>query len=120
MLGGECWPEDIDVAIKTQTFRMLHLSKHSLHKDMPSKERQLGFTLSKERKEDFLIPLNVDGIRPSELPWQMSDINFIGFQNWGDGLRQLLKKLASIDAPKPLAEEGGRVAAGSSITLAFL
>jgi hypothetical protein len=112
MLGGECWPEDIDVAIKTQTFRMLHLlSKHSLHKDMPSKERQLGFTLSKERKEDFLIPLNVDGIRPSELPWQMSDINFIGFQNWGDGLRQLLKKLASIDAPKPLAEEGGRVAA---------
>jgi hypothetical protein len=37
MLGGERWPEDIDDAIKTQTFRMLHLlSKHSLHKENPS------------------------------------------------------------------------------------
>jgi hypothetical protein len=41
----------------------------------------------------------------------MSVINYIGFQNWGDGLRQLLKKLDSIDAPKPLAEEGGCIAA---------
>jgi hypothetical protein len=41
----------------------------------------------------------------------MSDINYIGFQNWGDGLQQLLKKLGSIDAPRPLTEEGGRVAA---------
>jgi hypothetical protein len=69
MLGGERWPEDIDDAIKTQTLRMLHLlSKYSLHKENPSKERQLGLTLSKEHKEDFLIPLNVDGIRPERPP----------------------------------------------------
>jgi hypothetical protein len=112
MLGGERWPEDIDVAIKTQTFRMLHLvSQYSLHKENPSKERQLALTLSKERKEDFLLPLNVDGTRPSDLPWQISDINYINFQNWSDGLRQLLKKLDTINAPKPLAQDGRRIAA---------
>jgi hypothetical protein len=111
LLGGEHWPEDIDEAIKTETFRMLHLlSKHSLHKDNPSKERQLGLTISKERKEDFLIPLNLDGTRPIDLPWQISDINYIPFLNWGKGLTQLLKKLALCNAPRPLLEKGRRIA----------
>jgi hypothetical protein len=112
LLGGERWPEDIDDAIKTQTFRMIHLlSKHSLHKENPSKERQLALTLSKERREEFLIPLTVDSTRPSDLPWQLSDINYIPFHNWADGLRLLLKKLESCDAPRPLVDDGRRIAA---------
>ncbi len=109
-LGGERWPEDIDTAIKTQTHRMLHLlSRHSLHKENPSKERQLALTLSKERGE-FLIPLNVDGTQPRDIPWQLTDITYIPFQNWALGLRQLLKKLVAINTPRPLADQGPRFA----------
>ncbi len=93
MLGGERWPEDIDLAIKTRTFRMLHLlSRHSLHKENPSKERQLALSISKKRSEDFLIPLDLDGTRPTDMPWQLTDITYIPFQNWATGLGQLLKK----------------------------
>jgi len=86
---------------------MLHLlSQHSLHKENPSKERQLGLTISKERSEDFLIPLNLDGTPPLDLPWQLTDITYITFQNWANGLSQLLKKLAAINAPRPISDTG--------------
>lgn len=112
LLGGERWPNDIDFAIKHRTFRVLHLlSHHSLNKENPSKERQLALTLSKERNEGFLIPLNLDRIKPSDLPWQLTDINFIPFHNWADGLKQLLKKLDSCQAPRPTGIEGRRIAA---------
>lgn len=111
MLGGERWPEDIDKAIKTRTFRMLHLlSQHSLHKENPSKERQLALTISKERSEDFLIPLNLDGTPPLSLPWQLTDITYVAFHNWATGLSQLLKKLIKIDAPRPIADDGKKFA----------
>jgi hypothetical protein len=116
LLGGERWPENVDDAIKTQAFRMIHLlSKYSLHKPNPSKERQLAFTISKERNEEFLIPLNLDGTRPIDLPWQLSDITYIPFHNWGEGLGQLLKKLESCNAPRPLLGEGRRIAAETFI-----
>lgn len=112
LLGGERWPKDIDKAIKERTFRMIALlSRHSLHKENPCKERQMALILSKERKEDFLIPLNVDGQYPTDLGWELSDINYIRFDDWAAGLKQLLKKLASIDAPKPLGESGRSIAA---------
>jgi TIR domain-containing protein len=118
MLGGERWPEDIDRAIKTETFRMIHLlSVHSLHKENPSKERQLALTLSKERTEEFLIPLNVDGSRAADLPWQVSDINYIPFQDWGTGLQQLLKKLESCTAPRPLLDSGRQIAVETFLPL---
>jgi hypothetical protein len=111
MLGGERWPEDIDEAIKTRTFRMLHLlSKHSLHKENPAKERQLALTLSKVRAEEFLIPLNLDGTIPTDLPWQLTDIAYIPFQNWANGLGQLLEKLKKIGAPRPVSVDGKKFA----------
>lgn len=112
ILGGERWPKDVDRAIKTRTFRMLGLlSEYSLEKPNPCKERQMALTLSKERKEeDFLIPLNIDGRLPSDIGWEMSDINFIPFQSWSTGLAQLLNKLESISAPRPLGERGRVVA----------
>lgn len=107
LLGGESWPQDIDDAIKKRTFRMLHLvSSHSLRKENPTKERQLALALQRERKEELFIPLNVDGTKPSELNWQLSDLNYIPFEDWGAGLKQLLAKLDKVKAPRPLESAG--------------
>jgi len=115
MLGGESFPKAIDQAIKTRTFRLIALlSRHSLNKPSPRKERTLALSLSRERDIDFMIPLNVDGLKPSELPWDYSDLSYISFENWGTGLNQLLKALAKVDAPRPLTEaDGRRLAAGT-------
>jgi hypothetical protein len=92
LLGGEPWPADIDDAIKKRTFRVLHLlSRHSLSKPNPSKERELALALGRERG----IP----------------DLNYISFDRWDAGLTQLMKKLASIDAPRPLVADGPHIAA---------
>jgi hypothetical protein len=92
---------------------MLHLvSKHSLAKPNPKKERELALQLEQERGE-ILIPINVDGTKPSELPWRIVDVAYIPFQNWATGLTQLLKKLNSVEAPRPL-EGVGRDIAGSA------
>lgn len=102
LLGGESYPRDIDKAIKEQTFRVLAiLSKHSINKDNPRKERTLALSIGKKRQIDFLIPINKDGIFPHELDWMSSDLTFVPFhENWLHGLIQLLKKLESIGAPK--------------------
>ena len=102
LLGGESYPKDIDDAIKHRTFRVIALlSRASIGKPNPVKERTLAVNISRERKIDFLIPLNVDGLSATELDWHTSDLTYISFNNgWADGLRSLLKKLESIDAPK--------------------
>jgi hypothetical protein len=103
LLGGESWPRDIDNAIKTRTFRMLGLlSKHSLHKANPVKERTLALTIAKQPgRAEFLIPLNVDGLQPIELDWLTSDITFIPFMaSWNKGLQQLLKLLDREQCPR--------------------
>lgn len=104
LLGGESYPRDIDNAIKTQTFRMIALiSKHSLAKPNPRKERTLGHNISRQRNTDFIIPLLIDDTRPDQLDWMSSDITFISFRDsWAQGLAQLLKKLQTISAPRPL------------------
>lgn len=107
LLGGESWPKEIDSAIKLRSFRLLAvLSKSSLNKDNPLKERTMALNLGRERKEKFIIPLNLDGLKPIELNWTQSDITFIPFSDsWFLGLKQLLKKLTDDGAPKsPSAE----------------
>lgn len=90
---------------------MLHLvSKHSLRKANPTKERELALQLEREREDEILIPLNVDGTRPSDLPWRIIDVAYIPFQNWASGLAQLLKKLGSVNTPRPLAGSGREIA----------
>jgi hypothetical protein len=107
MLGGERFPEHIDDAIKSRTFRMLGLlSRHSLHKPNPVNERTLALALARERNVDFYIPLDLEGIKPTDLPWMMSSITFIPFTDWFDGLSRTLKKLRSLDTPTPLADGG--------------
>lgn len=108
LLGGESYPDDIDRAIKDRTFRLLALlSRASLQKPNPRKERTLGLNIARERQIDFLIPLNVDGLSATELDWMMSDLTFIPFCNsWAIGFGQLLKKLKSVGTPQNL--EAGR------------
>ena len=114
LLGGESYPRDIDRAIKFNTFRVIALlSKNSLNKANPTKERTLALNLGRERTEDFLIPLNVDGLRAVELDWMTSDLTFISFsENWAAGFRQLLKKLAVVEAPR-LLNNGAEVASST-------
>lgn len=114
LLGGESFPTEIDKAISERTFRLIALmSAASLDKPNPKKERTLALALARERNEEFLIPLNVDGLAPSQLGWMMSDITFIPFaDSWATGLSGLLKKLERIDAPQPLSN-GPRVAASA-------
>ena len=100
ILGGESWVKEVDVAIKDRSFRVLGLlSKASIGKDNPRKERTLALQLGKQRKtDDFLITLNLDGAQPD---WTLSDISWISFrESWADGLRRLLKKLDSLNAPR--------------------
>jgi hypothetical protein len=112
LLGGESYPRDIDAAIKTGTFRLLAvLSRSSISKPNPLKERTLALNLSRERDEEFLIPLNLDGVRPAEMDWMVSDITFVPFyRGWAGGLAQLLKLLHKIDAPKSLSDGRSLVA----------
>lgn len=100
ILGGESWVEEVDVAIRERSFRVLGLlSQASSNKPNPRKERTLALQLSKERGiADFLITLNLDGVQPD---WTMSDISYLPFMDgWAKGFRRLLKKLRSIDAPR--------------------
>jgi hypothetical protein len=114
ILGGEKWPDDIDLAIRKDTFRMLHLvSQYSLSKPDPKKERELALQLEKERGNEILIPLNVDGTKPVDLPWRISDKAQIPFQDWATGLAQLLKKLASAETPRPLQATGRDIASSA-------
>jgi hypothetical protein len=82
-----------------------------LEKELPAKERQLALELSRTRGENFLIPLNLDHRKATELNWQLSDIQFIPFHEWAAGLRQLLKLLESVNAPRPLIAQGPGFAA---------
>jgi TIR domain-containing protein len=102
LLGGESYPLDIDKAIKESTFRVIALlSRESVNKPNPVKERTLALNIGRERKIDFLIPLNLDNLSSTELDWMTSDLTFIPFhQSWAEGLNRLLKKLVQIQAPR--------------------
>lgn len=104
LLGGESFPRDIEHAIREKTFRMVALlSRSSLEKPNPLKERTLALSIGKSRDVDFLIPLNVN-LQPEELPWMLSDLTYIPFgDSWAHGFVALLKKLNAINTPKPLA-----------------
>jgi len=112
LLGGESYPRDIDKAMKEKTFRVLALLSHnSINKDNPVKERTMALNIGKERGIDFLIPLNVDGLKPTELDWMTGDITYIPFyKGWANGFSHLLKKLDSINAPRPV-KNGREIAA---------
>jgi hypothetical protein len=115
LLGGESYPKDIDTAIKTRSYRLLALlSRNSISKSNCIKERTAALNIGKERGIDFLIPLKIDDLKISELDWMTSDITFIPFdKSWASGLNQLLRKLVSIETPKPM-NNGRKIVAETS------
>ena len=114
LLGGERFPRDIDRAIKEKAFRLLALlSKPSLEKENPTKERTLALNVGKERGIDFLIPLMIEPLKATDLNWMVSDITYIPFdQSWAVGLKQLVEKLERINTPR-LLTEGSTIASTS-------
>lgn len=113
--GGASFPTDIDDAIKHRAFRVLAvLSNNSASKPNPERERSCALAIARERKEAFLIPLNI-GLTPSELPWMVSNLTFVSFvDDWAAGLRQLLSDLRAAGAPCFPAEAAGLVRASLS------
>jgi len=115
LLGGESYPRDIQQAIRTSTFRQLALmSKFSVSKDNPLKERIMAMNVGKDLKvKGFIIPINVDGIEPVNLDLTTTDLTYIPFdKGWAQGLNQLLKKLVQIEAPRKFKEGMNAVADG--------
>ena len=103
LLGGESWPKDIDIAIKTRAFRVLGLlSKHSIAKSNPLKERALALNIAQQPgRKGFLIPINVDGLSATDIDWLTADLTYIQFaSSWSVGLSQLLKLLDRERCPK--------------------
>ena len=112
LLGGESYPRDIDLAIAEQTFRFVAVvSRASLDKPNPRKERTQALNIARARGIDFLIPLRLDAVQPQELGWQLSDLTYIPFDSsWSQGLAALLKRLQSLGAPRDELGGRGRVA----------
>ena len=112
LLGGETYPDDIDDAIKNRTFRFIGLySQASLKDPDVTRQRLLALNIGSDKDQDFLIPLNLDGVDQAQLDQVTKTLNFIPFQdNWAEGLKQLLKKLESTDCPQSLPN-GKRIAA---------
>lgn len=113
LLGGERYPNDINAAIKDETFRMLAIySNGSLSNAEVMRQRATAFNIAEEHKIDFVIPISLTHLEHSLLDKETSALKFIPFtDNWAKGLEQLLKKLVSIDTPQPLAN-GKSAAAG--------
>jgi hypothetical protein len=110
ILGGESWVASVEEAITDRSFRVLAiLSKDSITKANPTNERTRALGVGKKLGiNDFLMTLNLDGAEPD---WTLSTISYISFrESWADGLRRVLKKLKSLEAPRINAGKTGLVA----------
>ena len=110
ILGGESWVASVEEAITDRSFRVLAiLSKDSIKKANPTNERTKALGVGKKLGiTDFLMTLNLDGTEPD---WTLSTISYISFrESWADGLRRVLKKLQSLEAPRIHTGKRGLVA----------
>lgn len=112
LVGGAIWPDDIDVAIKTRTTKMVALvTAHSLAKENPKREWLTALNLEKERGDKgFLIPLNLDDSPPTALPFHLQDRQYLPSSRWDLGLKVLLRALEEYGVPKSLEGEGASIA----------
>ncbi len=110
-LSDEPYPDDPDEAIKNRAFAVIALySRASLQNPEITRQRAIALDVNKEQRHKFLIPINVDGIAPTQLDRITASLDFISFiSNWAIGLRELLNKLQAIGCPKSL-NNGGRFA----------
>jgi hypothetical protein len=117
LLGGERYPNDVNRAIKNDTFRLIALySNASLANAEVMRQRALGFNITEERELDFVIPVKLEDLDASQLDRETSALTFVPFEkNWAKGLQQLLEKLNAVSCPRPLAD--GRMTCIAAPTL---
>ena len=79
--GGESYSKEFPKIIKNETFRFLAvLSKNSINKDNPQKERTIATNVKREKKiSDFVIPIKLDDFKNSDLPFFASNLTYISF-----------------------------------------
>ena len=109
LLGGEKFWEEIDQTIRNDANKFLLVySRHICYpsqigrlKDGIYKEYSLADGIGKQEKlKDFIQLLNVDG-SPPNLFIGADRLNQIPFyNNWADGMRQLIEKLQKDNVPK--------------------
>jgi len=96
LLGGEDFWTDIEDAIRRRTTKFLYvLSKHSNRKAGPLGELEVARKVQRaESLGDFVVPLGVDDLQPTDFNIGLTRLTAIPFQSgWHDGLTQLLSKL---------------------------
>lgn len=111
LLGGESYPRDIDRAISELSFRVLGvISRASIPKENPLKERTQALNVGKRLGIDFLIPLKIENLTADELGWQLSDLTYVPFnRSWSQGFGQLVNALDRAGTPKDVAAGRSRL-----------
>lgn len=106
ILGGERYPNDVNHAIKNDSFRMISIySSASLANAETMRQRALALNIADEQKIDFLIPLKLENFDASHLDRETATLAFIPFEiNWAKGLKQLFEKLNAVNCPRSLAD----------------
>ena len=101
-LGEDRYPEDVNEALKMQTFRVVAVYSKSFFESPDAVGlRALALNLGKEAKIDFVIPLSID---PTEQFRTISKdtISPLEFgRNWAKGLSDLTAYLLELDCPRP-------------------
>jgi hypothetical protein len=103
LLGGERFWDDIQAAIRDRTVKFLYvLSKTSNVKDSPRDELEVALKEQRlEKLKDFVIPLWIDDLPPSDFYIRLTNLVAIPFRKgWRPGFATLLEKLERDAVPK--------------------
>ncbi|MEY2757554.1 MAG: hypothetical protein RIR33_1332 [Pseudomonadota bacterium] len=103
LLGGEQFWRDIEAAINDHAFRFLFISTlESNRKEGTLRELKIAKAAqTRHAIKDFIVPIKADALPFNAVHADISDLNFVRFDNgWDEGLRQLLDLLQRESAPK--------------------
>jgi hypothetical protein len=119
LLGGEKFWEEIDQVIRHFAAKFLLVysknicinQKPGRLKDGIYKEYSLAESISKqERIQDFIILLNTDGSTYNLFIGADRLVQIPFYDNWAEGLRQLLKRLDKDKIPKTASSQAAKFA----------
>ena len=105
LLGGEVFWENAEEAIRQGAVKFLYVLSTASN-DKPGVRSELAVASAVKRSEklvDFIVPLLVDSLSPSQFNIEIARINAISFKDgWLAGLSILLSKLDKDGVPKDL------------------
>lgn len=114
LLGGEKFWSEIEETIRHKSAKVLYVLSKTSNLDCDRgfrKELHLADSEAKRHaangRRDFLIPLAVDDLNPSDYNIYVQQRNSIRFQDgWASGFPRLLKKLRRDDVPRQSPKKG--------------